>query len=68
MVFGLVSLAPAIISAAHTLQVIIGQVLTAGVGQNPARQSALKAGLPETWQKPHHETQVDNITANYCLG
>ena len=68
MVFGLVSLAPAIISAAHTLQVIIGQVLTAGVGQNPARQSALKAGLPETWLKPHHETQVDNITANYCLG
>ena len=31
-------------------QVIIGQVLTAGVGQNPARQSALKAGLPETWR------------------
>ncbi|CAK8986752.1 unnamed protein product [Durusdinium trenchii] len=29
-------------------EVIIGQVLTAGVGQNPARQSALKAGLPET--------------------
>ena len=31
-----------------TSQVIIGQVLTAGCGQNPARQSALKAGLPET--------------------
>ena len=29
-------------------QVIIGQVLTAGCGQNPARQTALKAGLPET--------------------
>jgi len=29
-------------------EVIIGQVLTAGCGQNPARQSALKAGLPET--------------------
>eukprot|EP00438_Fugacium_kawagutii_P009807 Skav220333 [mRNA] locus=scaffold6168:16667:21399:+ [translate_table: standard] len=29
-------------------EVIIGQVLTAGCGQNPARQTALKAGLPET--------------------
>jgi acetyl-CoA C-acetyltransferase len=26
--------------------VIMGQVLTAGVGQNPARQAAIKAGLP----------------------
>jgi acetyl-CoA C-acetyltransferase len=29
-------------------EVILGQVLTAGVGQNPARQAALGAGLPET--------------------
>ncbi len=28
-------------------EVILGQVLTAGSGQNPARQSALEAGLPE---------------------
>ena len=27
-------------------EVIMGQVLTAGVGQNPARQAAIKAGLP----------------------
>ena len=27
-------------------QVILGQVLTAGAGQNPARQALLKAGLP----------------------
>ncbi len=27
-------------------EVILGQVLTAGSGQNPARQSAMKAGLP----------------------
>ncbi len=27
-------------------EVIMGQVLTAGVGQNPARQALLKAGLP----------------------
>lgn len=27
-------------------QVILGQVLTAGVGQNPARQALLKAGIP----------------------
>ncbi len=29
-------------------EVIMGQVLTAGEGQNPARQATLKAGLPET--------------------
>ena len=27
-------------------EIIIGQVLTGGAGQNPARQTALKAGLP----------------------
>ncbi|MCO8309496.1 acetyl-CoA C-acetyltransferase [Pseudomonas mandelii] len=29
-------------------EVIMGQVLTAGAGQNPARQAAIKAGLPFT--------------------
>jgi acetyl-CoA C-acetyltransferase len=29
-------------------EVIFGHVLQAGVGQNPARQAALKAGLPDT--------------------
>jgi acetyl-CoA C-acetyltransferase len=29
-------------------EVIMGQVLTAGVGQNPARQAVIKAGLPVT--------------------
>ena len=29
-------------------EVIMGQVLTAGAGQNPARQAALKAGLPDS--------------------
>ena len=29
-------------------EVILGQVLTAGSGQNPARQSTLAAGLPHT--------------------
>jgi len=28
-------------------EVLMGQVLTAGVGQNPARQAAIKAGLPD---------------------
>ena len=27
-------------------EVVLGQVLTAGVGQNPARQSAINAGIP----------------------
>ncbi len=29
-------------------EVILGQILTAGAGQNPARQAAIKAGLPYT--------------------
>ena len=29
-------------------EVILGNVLQAGVGQNPARQAALKAGLPDS--------------------
>lgn len=29
-------------------EVILGQVLTAGCGQNPARQSAINAGLPNS--------------------
>jgi acetyl-CoA C-acetyltransferase len=28
-------------------EVILGQVLTAGVGQNPARQAAIRAGVPD---------------------
>jgi acetyl-CoA C-acetyltransferase len=34
------------IDAAAVSEVIMGQVLTAGAGQNPARQAAIKAGLP----------------------
>ena len=34
------------IDAARVSEVIMGQVLTAGVGQNPARQAAIDAGLP----------------------
>lgn len=34
------------IDPAHVSEVIMGNVLTAGVGQNPARQAAIKAGLP----------------------
>ena len=36
------------IDASLVDEVIMGQVLTAGAGQNPARQAALKAGLPVT--------------------
>ncbi|RYE74953.1 MAG: acetyl-CoA C-acetyltransferase, partial [Oxalobacteraceae bacterium] len=35
------------IDPAAVSEVIMGQVLTAGVGQNPARQALIKAGLPE---------------------
>lgn len=40
-------------------EVILGQVLTAGAGQNPARQSAIKGGLPTT---------VSAITINDVCG
>lgn len=40
-------------------QVIMGQVLTAGCGQNPARQSALLAGLPAS---------VNTLTINKVCG
>jgi acetyl-CoA C-acetyltransferase len=35
------------VSPEQVSEVIMGQVLAAGVGQNPARQAAMKAGLPE---------------------
>jgi acetyl-CoA C-acetyltransferase len=40
-------------------EVILGQVLTAGVGQNPARQSVIKAGLP---------IEVPALTINMVCG
>jgi len=40
-------------------EVILGQVLTAGVGQNPARQTTLNAGLPQ---------QVPAMTINKVCG
>jgi acetyl-CoA C-acetyltransferase len=40
-------------------EVILGHVLTAGVGQNPARQAAIRAGIPET---------VPSLTINKVCG
>ncbi|HSV47162.1 MAG TPA: acetyl-CoA C-acetyltransferase [Ramlibacter sp.] len=40
-------------------EVILGQVLTAGSGQNPARQTVIKAGLPQT---------VPGLTINKVCG
>jgi acetyl-CoA C-acetyltransferase len=36
------------LDGAQISEVILGQVLTAGVGQNPARQTVIKSGLPNT--------------------
>ncbi|PWW12758.1 acetyl-CoA C-acetyltransferase [Mangrovibacter plantisponsor] len=47
------------VSAGLVDEVIMGQVLTAGAGQNPARQTALKSGLPCT---------VSAITINDVCG
>ncbi len=43
----------------HIEEVILGQVLTAGCGQNPARQTALNAGLP---------ISVSAFTINHVCG
>lgn len=36
------------VSAEEIDEVILGQVLTAGAGQNPARQAAIRAGVPKS--------------------
>jgi len=35
------------VDPAHISEVLMGQVLTAGIGQNAARQAVIKAGLPD---------------------
>jgi acetyl-CoA C-acetyltransferase len=41
------ALAAAKVDAADVDEVILGQILQAGEGQNPARQAAMKAGVPQ---------------------
>jgi acetyl-CoA C-acetyltransferase len=47
------------VDAAEVTDVVMGQVLTAGQGQNPARQAAVKAGIP---------TEKTAITINQVCG
>jgi acetyl-CoA C-acetyltransferase len=47
------------IDPAAVSEVIMGQVLTAGVGQNPARQTVIKSGIPDS---------VPGITINMVCG
>ncbi|MEK6350535.1 MAG: acetyl-CoA C-acetyltransferase [Burkholderia sp.] len=47
------------VAADQISEVILGQVLTAGSGQNPARQSVIKAGLPNA---------VPGLTINKVCG
>ncbi|KYZ87579.1 acetyl-CoA acetyltransferase [Alcanivorax sp. KX64203] len=47
------------VAADQISEVILGQVLTAGAGQNPARQTAINAGLPQ---------QVPALTINKVCG
>ncbi len=47
------------VPAKEVQEVIFGNVLTAGLGQNPARQAALKAGIPDT---------VPSVTVNMVCG
>ena len=41
------ALSSAKVEASDVDEVILGQVLTAGQGQNPARQAAIAAGVPK---------------------
>jgi acetyl-CoA C-acetyltransferase len=47
------------VDPARVDEVIMGQVLTAGVGQNPARQAAIAAGLP---------VEIPSMTINKVCG
>jgi len=47
------------IDPAQVDEVIMGQVLMCGYGQNPAKQAAIKAGLP--WQ-------AESLTVNKVCG
>ncbi len=47
------------VAAADVSEVIMGQVLTAGTGQNPARQASIKAGVPK---------EVSAMTINQVCG
>ena len=47
------------VRAEQISEVIMGQVLTAGVGQNPARQALIRAGLPDS---------VPGMTVNQVCG
>jgi acetyl-CoA C-acetyltransferase len=47
------------VKAEQVSEVIMGQVLTAGVGQNPARQALIRAGIPES---------VPGMTINQVCG
>src|SRR5512140_90987 len=53
------ALARAKVDPSQVSEVIMGQVLAAGVGQNPARQALLKAGLPN---------EVPGLTINAVCG
>ncbi|MFO1010692.1 MAG: acetyl-CoA C-acetyltransferase [Planctomycetota bacterium] len=47
------------LAASEVQEVIFGNVLAAGIGQNPARQAAIKAGIPNT---------VPSFTVNKVCG
>jgi acetyl-CoA C-acetyltransferase len=47
------------VSSDQVDEVIMGQILTAGCGQNPARQTAMQAGIPQ---------EVPSVTVNKLCG
>ena len=52
-------------------EVILGQVLQAGCGQNPARQAVIKSGLPHGFVQAFSRTirqRADLAVLAWCLG
>jgi acetyl-CoA C-acetyltransferase len=56
------------VDAGEVDEVILGQVLPAGEGQNPARQAAMKAGIPQESDRLGHEPALRFRPARRRLG
>src|SRR3546814_9466675 len=71
------AMAQAGITGEDVSEVIMGQVLTAGQGQNPARQAAMAAGIPQeipAWgvnRSEEHTSELQSLMRNsyavFCL-
>src|SRR3546814_9994825 len=49
------------VEAAEVDEAILGQILTAGQGQNPARQAAVEAGIPYERRSEEHTSELQSL-------